>query len=214
MSEAHAALERILRDSTRAGEVIRRIRTLAKKTDMKMAPLNLNDLLSEAVTFAQHELLSSGVTLRTEYASALPVVLADKVQLQQVILNLVINGIEAMHPITDRPRELLIRSEQDEAQQAASHGQGLRGGLLRGQRRSAIQYILHHQIPAAWGWDFQSAVRSSNFTGDASGQCPICLTAPYFSSPCLCLRRRRREYHSWYGIMDFDHHRAWGSHRS
>jgi predicted ATPase/signal transduction histidine kinase/GAF domain-containing protein len=118
MSEAHAALERILRDSTRAGEVIRRIRTLAKKTDMKMAPLNLNDLLSEAVTFAQHELLSSGVTLRTEYASALPVVLADKVQLQQVILNLVINGIEAMHAITDRPRELLIRSEQDEAQQA------------------------------------------------------------------------------------------------
>jgi NO-binding membrane sensor protein with MHYT domain/nitrogen-specific signal transduction histidine kinase len=117
MNEAHAALERIVRDGTRAGEVIRRIRTLAKKTDMKMAPLNLNDLLSEAVTFAQHELLSSRVALRTEYASALPVVLVDKVQLQQVILNLVINGIEAMQSIMDRPRELVIRTEQDDAQQ-------------------------------------------------------------------------------------------------
>jgi len=117
MSEAHAALERIVRDGTRAGEVIRRIRALAKKTDMKMAPFNLNELLSEAVTFAQHELSSSRVALRTEYASALPVVLADKVQLQQVILNLVINGIEAMQPITDRPRELVIRSEQYDARQ-------------------------------------------------------------------------------------------------
>jgi signal transduction histidine kinase len=118
MNEAHAALERIVRDGSRAGEVIRRIRALAKKTDMKMALFNLNDLLSEAVTFAQHELLSSRVALRAEYASALPVVLADKVQLQQVILNLVINGIEAMQPVMDRPRELAIRTELDEAQQA------------------------------------------------------------------------------------------------
>jgi signal transduction histidine kinase len=117
MNEAHAALERIARDGTRAGEVIRRIRALAKKTDTKMEPLNLNEALSEALTFVQHELLSSRVALRVEYASALPVILADKVQLQQVILNLVLNGIEAMQPITDRARELVIRSEQDDAQQ-------------------------------------------------------------------------------------------------
>jgi signal transduction histidine kinase len=117
MNEAHAALQRIVRDGARASEVIRRIRALAKKTDTKMAPLNLNDVLGESLTFVQHELLSSRVALRVEYASTLPVVLADKVQLQQVIVNLVMNGIEAMQPITDRPRELLIRSEQDEAQQ-------------------------------------------------------------------------------------------------
>jgi predicted ATPase/signal transduction histidine kinase len=113
MKEAHAALERIVRDGTRASEVIRRIRTVAKKTDTKMAPLNLNDVLSEALTFVQHELLSSGVVVRLEHASALSMILADKVQLQQVILNLLINGIEAMHSIADRPRELTIRSEQD-----------------------------------------------------------------------------------------------------
>src|SRR6202041_2957979 len=96
MKEAHAALERIIRDGTRAGEVIRRIRALAKKTDLKMAPLNLDDVLGETLTLVQHELLGSDVTLRVEHASALPIILADKVQLQQVILNLIINAIEAM----------------------------------------------------------------------------------------------------------------------
>jgi predicted ATPase/signal transduction histidine kinase len=117
MNEAHTAFERIARDGTRAGEVIRRIRALAKKTDTKMAPLNLNEVLSESLSFVQHEILSSRVALRVEHASTLPAILADKVQLQQVILNLVMNGIEAMQPITDRPRELVIRSEQDDAQQ-------------------------------------------------------------------------------------------------
>jgi signal transduction histidine kinase len=64
----------------------------------------------------QHELVSSRVALRLEQASALPIILADKVQLQQVILNLVINGIEAMQAITDRARELTIRSEHDHQQ--------------------------------------------------------------------------------------------------
>jgi predicted ATPase/signal transduction histidine kinase/GAF domain-containing protein len=117
LTEAHAALERIVRDGTRAGEVIRRVRTLAKKAETKTAPLNLNDVLSEALSLVQHELSSSRVTLRMEQQSALPVILADKVQLQQVILNLVINGIEAMQSITDRARELVIRTEQDGAQQ-------------------------------------------------------------------------------------------------
>jgi signal transduction histidine kinase len=117
LMEARAALERIVRDGTRAGEVVQRVRTLAKNADTKMVPLNLNEVLSETLSFVQHELQSSQVALRAEHASALPVILADKVQLQQVILNLVINGIEAMQAITDRRRELLIRSEQDDAQQ-------------------------------------------------------------------------------------------------
>ena len=117
MDEAHAALQRIVRDGARASEVIRSIRALAKKTDTKMAPLDLHEVLSESLTFVQHELLISRVALRVEHASMAPVVLADKVQLQQVILNLVMNGLEAMQPITDRPRELVIRSEQDDAHQ-------------------------------------------------------------------------------------------------
>jgi signal transduction histidine kinase len=117
LNEAYAALQRIVRDGTRAGEIVRRVRAVARKADTKMSPLNLNDVLSEALTFVQHELLSSRVALRMEYASALPIILADKVQLQQVILNLVMNGIEAMQSVTDRRRELVIRTEQDDALQ-------------------------------------------------------------------------------------------------
>ena len=122
LTEARAALERIVRDGTRAGEVIRRVRTLAKKADTKMAPLNLNEVLSEALTLVQHELMSSQVALCMEQASALPIILADKVQLQQVILNLVINGIEAMQSVTNRARELVIRSEQRWRTACAGHG--------------------------------------------------------------------------------------------
>jgi len=116
MKEAHAALQRIVRDGTRAAEVIRRIRALAQNTDAKMVPLNLNEVLSEALSFVHHELSSSRVAVRVEPDSVLPIVLADKVLLQQVILNLVMNGIEAMQPIMDRPRELVIRAAQDDAQ--------------------------------------------------------------------------------------------------
>jgi predicted ATPase/signal transduction histidine kinase len=117
MTEAQVALERIIRDGTRAGEVIQRVRALAKKTDTKMTLLNLEDLLSETLSLVQHELMSSRVALRVERAGKLPDILADKVQLQQVILNLIINGIEAMQSITDRTRELVIRWERDDARQ-------------------------------------------------------------------------------------------------
>jgi signal transduction histidine kinase len=113
----HASVEMILRDGNRAGEIIRRVRALAMKTDTQMLPLNINEVVSEAVGFMQHELLSAGVSVRTELEAALPLVLADKVQLQQVILNLIINGIEAMYPITDRARVLVIQSEQNDARQ-------------------------------------------------------------------------------------------------
>ncbi len=117
LKEARAAIERIVRDGHRAGEVIRRVRALIKKTDTRMAPLDVNEIVSEAMSILQHELLSSRVSWRMELSSDLPAIFGDRIQLQQVLLNLIVNGIEAMQPITDRQRELVIRSEQDETQQ-------------------------------------------------------------------------------------------------
>ena len=117
LNEAHAAIERIVRDGHRAGEVIRRVRALIKRTDTQMVPLDVNDIVSEAMNIVEHELLRHRVSQRTELSSDLPVVLGDRIQLQQVLLNLIINGIEAMQPVTDRRRELVIRSERDETQQ-------------------------------------------------------------------------------------------------
>jgi PAS domain S-box-containing protein len=114
LAAVRRSIEWVISDSGRASEVIRRVRALAKKSDMEKVPLDINEVIREAIVLVQHELSSHLVSLRTELATALPTIPGDRVQLQQVIINLVMNGIEAMLPIMDRPRELAIRSGQDE----------------------------------------------------------------------------------------------------
>jgi len=116
LDAARRSVEWIIDDGNRAGEVIRRVRALANKTEIEKVPLDVNEIIREVITLVQRELISHRVSLRTELAPALPTVLGDRVQLQQVIINLAMNGIEAMQPVTNRPRELVIRSLQDETQ--------------------------------------------------------------------------------------------------
>jgi PAS domain S-box-containing protein len=111
---ARRSIEWVINDSCRASEVIRRVRALAKKSGIEKVPLDVNDVVREAIALVQRELSSQLVSLRTELAPSLPMILGDRVQLQQVIINLVMNGIEAMQPVMDRQRRLLIRSDQDE----------------------------------------------------------------------------------------------------
>ena len=113
LDAARRSVEWIINDGNRASEVIRRVRALANKTDIEKVPLDINDVVREVIALVQRELTSHQVSLRMELAPALPMVLADRVQLQQVIINLVMNGIEAMQSVTDRPRELVIRSRQE-----------------------------------------------------------------------------------------------------
>jgi len=117
LDEARGTVRSIIKDGSRAGEVIQRVRALVNKTAGQKALLHLNEVVDEVITLVQHELFSHRVLLRLELAPALPLVLADRVQLQQVILNLVVNGIEAMQAVTDRPRELVIQTHQDETHQ-------------------------------------------------------------------------------------------------
>jgi C4-dicarboxylate-specific signal transduction histidine kinase len=111
------SLEWIIDDGNRASEVIRRVRSLANKASVEKLPLDVNDIAREVFALVQRELIKHRVSLRTEFAPALPMILGDRVQLQQVIINLMMNGSEAMQAVMDRPRELVIRSRQDEAQQ-------------------------------------------------------------------------------------------------
>jgi signal transduction histidine kinase len=111
------SLEWIIDDGNRASEVIRRVRSLANKAGVEKLPLNVNDVAREVIALVQRELIKHRVSLRTELAPTLPMILGDRVQLQQVIINLMMNGSEAMQAVMDRPRELVIRSRQDEAQQ-------------------------------------------------------------------------------------------------
>jgi signal transduction histidine kinase len=105
---------RIIRDGNRASQVIRRLRALTKKTDPHKTPLDINDVVYDVVALVQREVLSHRVRLRFDLDADLPPVFGDRVQLQQVIINLMMNGIEAMAGVTERPRELLIRSRRHE----------------------------------------------------------------------------------------------------
>jgi C4-dicarboxylate-specific signal transduction histidine kinase len=115
LDEARSAVDWIVNEGNRASEVIRRVRALANKTDFEKVPLDINDVVKEVIALVQREMDSHRVSLRIELALALPMILGDRVQMQQVIINLVMNGIEAMQSTTDRPRELVIRSGQDSA---------------------------------------------------------------------------------------------------
>ena len=112
LDEARDAVRGILRDGNRAGDVIARIRALVRKTDTEKARLDINQTVQEVILLVQIEAAHKGVALRTELAADLPPVLGDRVELQQVILNLVVNGIEATTSVADGRRELLIRSRQ------------------------------------------------------------------------------------------------------
>ncbi|WP_439396829.1 PAS domain S-box protein [Bradyrhizobium sp. PMVTL-01] len=114
LAAARSSVEWIIEDAIRASEVIRSVRALAKKGEIEMVPLDVNEVVRDVIALVTRELVSHRVTLRTELAAALPRILGDRIQLQQVIINLVMNGIEAMDAVTDRPRELLIRSSKDD----------------------------------------------------------------------------------------------------
>ncbi|UVO35966.1 PAS domain S-box protein [Bradyrhizobium arachidis] len=114
LAAARSSVEWIIEDAIRASEVIRSIRALAKKGEIEMVPLDINQVVRDVIALVTRELVSHQVTLRSELTSALPRVLGDRIQLQQVIINLVMNGIEAMDAVTDRPRELLIQSSADD----------------------------------------------------------------------------------------------------
>jgi PAS domain S-box-containing protein len=114
LDEARAAVAGIIKSGHRAAEITRRIRALVNKTDTPKTSLDINEVANEAIALVEHELSSQRVSLCMKLGADLPRVNGDRTQLQQVIVNLVINGIEAMQPVTDRRRELVIRTHQDE----------------------------------------------------------------------------------------------------
>ena len=106
--------QRTIRDGNRASEVITRLRALFSRKDSATEAVNLNDAALEVIALSLADLQKNGVVLRPELADDLPLVTGDRVQLQQVILNLLRNGSDAMSEVEDRPRQLVIRTEEEE----------------------------------------------------------------------------------------------------
>jgi C4-dicarboxylate-specific signal transduction histidine kinase len=117
LAEARAAAERAAQGATRASEVIVRIRSLINKAIPEKTPVQVNEIIRETAALAESQAKSSNVSVTLDLAPELPQVHADDIQLQQVILNLLTNGMEAMASITQRPRKLLIRSQREGSDQ-------------------------------------------------------------------------------------------------
>jgi PAS domain S-box-containing protein len=113
--EVGQALDRIVRDGTRAGAVVQRVRDLVKKSPARDEPLDINDAIREVIEITRSEATKNGVMMQTQLAEDLRVVKGDRVELQQVILNLIVNAVEAMKGISEGPRGVLITTSKTEA---------------------------------------------------------------------------------------------------
>ena len=114
LEEARQALHRIVENGNRAGEVIGRIRALIKKAPPRKDAVAINDAILEVAALTHGEAAKNGVSVQTQLVEGLPTIEGDRVQLQQVILNLIVNAIEAMSATNEAPRELLISTGRTE----------------------------------------------------------------------------------------------------
>jgi signal transduction histidine kinase len=115
LKEARQTLALILRAGKGAADVMERIRALIKKAPPRKEDMEINEAVLEVIALTRTEILKNSVFLRTQLADGLPVVRADRVQMQQLILNLIINAVEAMRDVSEEDRELLVstRNEPD-----------------------------------------------------------------------------------------------------
>jgi signal transduction histidine kinase len=113
LDEVHDAVDSMISEANRASDVIRRIRALLNKGVPAQVALDIDDVIREVILLMRGLLESRGVSIRTELGAGGQPVVGDRVLLQQVLQNLILNAVEAMVPITDRPRELLVRSRFD-----------------------------------------------------------------------------------------------------
>jgi len=116
IDEAAEAMKRVIRDAERAGEVITHARALVKKSDGEKCLVDVDQMIRELLNFVQSELAKHEILVEEVLAEGLAPVLADRIQLQQVVLNLIMNGIEAMAEVSARPRRLVISCDREQGE--------------------------------------------------------------------------------------------------
>jgi PAS domain S-box-containing protein len=165
------AISEIANDGTRASTVISRIRALLQKGAPERVALDVNQIIQEVIMLLRNEITRSRVSLRTHLAPDLPGVSGDPVQLQQVLINLIMNGIEAMHSLTDPLRELVIKSSRDHNEvfvQVQDSGTGL-------DPEQAL-HTSNHSLPLSpkvLEWDYQLAAQLSSPMAGVCGRSQI-----------------------------------------
>ncbi len=184
LEEAREAASRTVKDATRAGEIINRIRLIFKKGTSQWEPVDVNETIREMVMLLSNEAARYSVSIRTELAEDLPEVMGDRVQLQQVMMNLMINGIDAMKEV-DATRTLTIKSQRAEDGQLVVSVSDSGVGLPAAESRADIRSILSPLSSMEPVWDFGSAAPLSNRMVAVCGLTNLLRTAQVFTSPCL-----------------------------
>ncbi len=176
LAEARASAMSIVEDGTRAADIIDRTRLLFKKGAPQRAPVDLNEVIREMIVLLRSETARYSISVRTELAAHLPRVMGDRVQLQQVMMNLMVNGIDAMRDV-EGARELAIKSQRADR------------GCPR-SRRTRSSTPSSRPRPRGPGWDCPSATPSSNRTTATCGP-PTTLRAARASTSCCPPRSTR-----------------------
>ena len=156
LDEFRAAVTEIVNNGTRASAVISRIRALLMKGASNRTELDINEVIQEVAILLRNEATRNRVSLRTDLGDNLPRVSGDRVQLQQVVINLVMNGIEAMRLLAHRPRNLLIRSDWDRGE-VLIRVQDSEPGSMRTMRNTSS----NHSLPPSPGgseWEVDQPV--------------------------------------------------------
>ena len=158
--EVREALACAVKDTDRTGTVVGSIRALIQKAPTRTDSVDLNEALREVLELTHGEALKHGVSVRTQLADGLPLIQGDRVQLQQVVLNLILNAVQAMVAVADRTREVLITTSQPEHNAVClgvrDTGPGLSAETLPGSLNHSTR-----RSPTAWAWASRSAARLS-----------------------------------------------------
>ena len=142
---ARETARRTIRDGNRASDVITRLRALFSKKEFTLEWLDLNEATREVIALSVSELQRNRVVLHSELADDLPNVTGDRIQLQQVILNLLRNASDAMVDVHDRPRQLLIKTEREDGDRVRLTVRDAGVGLHAAEPEQAVRPLLHHE---------------------------------------------------------------------
>jgi hypothetical protein len=182
LGEVKEALSCVVRDADRAKDIVGRVREHVKKAPPRKEPLDINEAIDEVIVMARGAIVRNKVSMRAFLREELNPIQGDRVQLQQVVLNLVLNAVEAMNSVEEGAREL---SESSKSRRAALLWKcAIRDRASIGIVPSGFLNPSTRRRPAESGWGWRSAVPSSSPTGVGCGWTLMSLKAPYSGSPC------------------------------
>jgi PAS domain S-box-containing protein len=192
LEEARAAASRVVKDAARAAEIMSRIRSLFKKEISQRELVDVNDILQGMIELLRSEATRYSISVRTELSDDLPQIMGDRVQLQQVTMNLIINSIDAMKDV-EGTREIIITSQQAENEQLQVSVSDTGVGLPAEQGNRSSMHSLRPSLTAP-AWDFASASQSLSRMAAGYGRPTTLRAAPASIShyPVLAQRSRSR----------------------